>query len=155
MVQVAGVHMPYLWAAYRRGVFEWIAPELTPKEFEAAFEASMADLLAIGGDAFVLTAKTAKGVIPVGLADLVVHHGQGWPHVLWFPESTLRIRLECAARFFTIGQINLVVAALPEDVALFDHLCKYGVLRRIGTGLSWHEGRDATLFETVRNVQSN
>ena len=150
-VQIQGVDLPYLWAAYRRGVFDDVfPPSLTTAQFRAAIEDVVAGLLDSGGDVFILKAKTGRGVIPVGLVDMVIHCGQGWPHVRWFPEASLRNRLECAMRFLSTGKLNMVVAALPEDVALFDHLCKYGVLRRIGVGIKWHQGLDATLFETAR-----
>lgn len=145
--------MPYLWAAYRRDVFkEMFKDGLSPTEFTALVHERTAALMAIGGDAYILLARTFKGTIPVGLVAMTVHQGQAWPHVAWFPEAKSRNKVECALKFLLLlkEKINAVIPSKQGDVAFFDHLCKYGVLRRIGTGRGWFGPEDAILFETVR-----
>src|SRR3990172_8443150 len=105
--------------------------------------------LGLGGDAFIAISKTPRGEIPIGLCAMTMSQGQAWPHVFWFPEATIRGRLECTLKFLVAlkEKVNVVIPSPSGDVAFFDHLCKYGVLRRIGTGRGWFGASDATLFE--------
>ena len=125
---------------------------LAPAEFSEAVKDSVRNLLILGGDAFIAISKTTRGEIPIGLCAMTMSQGQAWPHVFWFPEATIRGRLECTLKFLVAlkEKVNVVIPSPSGDVAFFDHLCKYGVLRRIGTGRGWFGASDATLFETVR-----
>ena len=101
-----------------------------------------------GGDVFILL----SGGVPIGLVAVELNQRQAWPHVTWFPEATLRTRLECAVKFLlTIGKtINAVIVSEKQDVKFFERLCKYGVIRTIGEGHGWLDGDNVMLFETVR-----
>jgi len=76
---------------------------------------------------------------PVGLA--IVTYSQtydrrrAFPHVIWFKEATARQRLEITLRFLLkLKKSNLVVIEAKQPYwPFFDHLCKYGALRRVGT----------------------
>ena len=142
-----------MWAAYKRGIFgDGFPAGMEPLDFYEAVCGRVAGLLQGGGDALVLLAATPKGRIPVGLAALTVHQGQAWPHVVWFPEASQRNRLECTLKFLLMARekVNAVLVIQPADVDFFAHVCKYGVLRRIGTGRGWFGPSDAVLYETVR-----
>ena len=104
--------------------------------------------MAAGGDVFILFSRGA----PVGLVAVELNQRQAWPHVTWFPEATPRAKFECSVKFLkTIsGKINAVVVSERQDIKFFDRLSKYGVLRRIGEGKGWLDGKDVMLFETVR-----
>ncbi len=141
-------HLPWAWAAYRRGAFSGLAEGMTPVAWAELIRAQSYNLMQAGGDVFILLAKD----VPVGLAAVEPSQGQAWPHFTWFPEATLRARLECSAKFLiTIrDSINAVIVSEKQDVKFFERLCKYGIIRPIGEGRGWLNGEDVMLFETVR-----
>lgn len=127
---------------------------LDKDEFSALIFQTIGDLLHAQGDAFVLIGKRKDGggAAPLGVVTTSLAQAQVWPHVRWFPWASARNRVECALRFLmeTKEKCNLVIPALPDDVDFFLHLCRYGVIRRIGTGRGWLGDSDVVLFETVR-----
>ena len=147
--------MPYLWAAYRMGTFGNFQVGLDRNEFRELIFGTIHGLFKVGGDAFALLAKRGDGTEAVmGVVTVMPHQLQMWPHVNWFPWSTLRNRIECALRFLleTKERCNLIIVASPKDVDFFLHLCRYGVVRRIGTGRGWLGEHNVVLFETVRRL---
>ena len=141
-------HLPWVWAAYRRGAFPGLAEGMTPAAWAELIRSQAYNLMQAGGDVFILLAKD----VPIGLVAVELGQRQAWPHVTWFPEATLRARLECSAKFLiTIkASINAVIVSEKQDVKFFERLCKYGVIRPIGEGRGWLDGSDVMLFETVR-----
>lgn len=141
-------HLPWVWAAYRRGAFEGLVPGMTPAAWAELIRAQAYNLMQAGGDVFILLAKD----VPIGLMAVELNQRQAWPHVTWFPEATLRTRLECVVKFLiTIRQnINAVIVSEKQDVKFFERLCRYGIIRPIGEGRGWLDGSDVMLFETVR-----
>lgn len=121
---------------------------MTPAAWKELILSQAQALLQAGGDAFILISKGT----PIGLVAVELSQRQAWPHVTWFPEATLRGRLECAAQFLmTIGKvINAVIVSEKQDVKFFERLCRYGLLRQIGEGRGWLDGENIMLFETVR-----
>ena len=151
-------HFPWLWAAYKRGVFGNDFPQdLNSAGFTALLAGELEGLIRAGGDAYVLMAPTKRGVIPVGVA-LVVKgavksgHNQGEPFAYWFPEASPRNRLECTLKGLIDLKKDLVVRIhAPRPVWRFlDHLCKYGVIRRVGTVRGWYLDGDAGEWQGVR-----
>lgn len=147
--------MKWLWAAYRRGVFAHL-PEfpdgLDPFEFRTAIMLALDYILRAGGDAWVVVGVTPRGNIPVGLVTAVSHRGHIEPSVLWFPEASPRNRVECAVKWLheikKTHKIDLWVR--PRDWQLFDHLCKYGLLRTIGKYRGhFDDGDDAFILQSV------
>ena len=103
------------------------------------------------GDAEVLFAKTTHGMIPVGMATVIYRDRHVEPHVIWFKEASARNKLECTAKFLISlkGGSSIIIVAQPENVTFFGHLCKYGILRRIGTFRDYWDGENAVLFQSV------
>ncbi len=73
----------------------------------------------------------------------------------WFPEASPRNKLECAVRvLLEIKKGHLLMFTVGEgrDMVFLGHLCKYGVMRRVGTVRRYLEdGSDAGLFQTKSN----
>lgn len=84
--------------------------------------------------------RTARGVIPIGVVTVAFRQHpnlrrQAEPHVYWFPEATGRNKIEATLKFIVDLKADhlVIVIAKPADWRFFDHLCKYGALRRVGT----------------------
>lgn len=143
--------MKYLWAAYKRGVFKELPPELDPFDFRRTVLASLEGILA-AGEAWTLSAKTPKGEIPVGLVLARIKDGFCEPTVFWFPEASARNKLETSLRWLIDHKqkYKLVLWIGPKDWTFFGHLCKYGVLRTVGKYRGYFpDGTDALLFQGV------
>ena len=147
-------HFSYLWAAYRRGSLSHLptfSEGLSIEEFDTKMTNEIVGLIQNQGDAEVLFAKTTHGMIPVGLMTVLYgfHHIE--PHVIWFKEASARNKLECTAQFLVSMKrgSSIMIASKPENVTFFGHLCKYGILRRIGTFRDYWEGGNAVFFQSV------
>ena len=136
------------------GVFGKFQTGLDRAEFTELIINTVGGILRGQGDVFVLHGqrKDTGKVVPVAAVTVIPAQGQMWPHVYWFPWATARNKIECSLRFLldTKERFNLIVVSLPQDVDFFMHLCRYGVIRRIGTGRGWLGETDVVLFETVR-----
>ena len=126
-------HLGYLWAAYRRGVFPQMGEGLT----EAVFAEDMMKE-AENGKLRVFIAPTGHGVIPVGVAIVGANALHGvltyTTSVFWFPEAGPRNKLECLALLATepLALGHLLVSTTGPEVAIFDRLAQYRLLRRVG-----------------------
>lgn len=123
--------MPYLWAAYRMGVWkDTFKDDLTKDEFTLAVSdlSEMTNILAIiapnGGK------QTPVGVIIAGEGVRYIE-----PHVDWFPWATDRNKLEGIIRgILTLREIKpLFIWCDERDIDFYAHVSKYGILRRVGT----------------------
>ena len=121
----------YVWASYSLGGFEGaFEADLSGLEFEEAF----LDRVGEGVGAFTLFAPN-KDDAPVGLMLVAGFDGNLWPHVIWFPWASPRNKIEVVLRFLNDMRrdAKLVVAAETKDRDFFVTMCRYGVMRRIGT----------------------
>lgn len=145
-----------MWAAYRMGAFGQFVSGLERNEFTELLLKTTRDILYAGGDVFCLVGQRKDNGqrVPVAAVTMMPAQMQMWPHVYWFPWATARNKIECALFFLKEmkEKVNLVVVSIPKDVDFFQHLCRYGVIRRIGTGRGWLGDIDVTLFETVRTL---
>ena len=129
-------HLRYLWRAYKRGELEGHLPLAQDLDVQAFPPAAIALMAPFPGE--LLMAINMRDE-PVGMA--VVTYSQtydrrrAFPHVIWFKEATGRQRLEITLRFLlNLKKTNLVVIEAKQPYwPFFEHLCKYGVLRRVGT----------------------
>ena len=147
-------HFPYLWAAYKRGALSHLPdfPEnMTAEAFGTRMSEEIVALIQTQGDAEVLIAKTRHGSIPIGLATIHYAARHIEPEWLWFSEASLRNKLECAAKFLVAlkSQVGIVIAAKPENVTFYGHLCKYGILRRVGIFHDYWPSENAVLYQSV------
>ena len=152
MQPVRDSHFPWIWAAYRRGAFPGLEDGLTPAVWAEMMKSQAHALMQAGGDVFILMSRE----LPVGLVAVELNQMQAWPHVTWFPEATLRARMECAMKFLTViaTMINAVIVSEKQDVKFFERISRYGLIRQIGEGRGWLNGEDVMLFETVRHDQN-
>jgi hypothetical protein len=143
--------MPYLWAAYKRGVFSHLpefTADLSPDDFRKLMFAVIGNVLQSGGDAWMFYGKL---VHPVGLVVGFVSGKRMEPHVFWFPEATPRNKIECALKWLRDmkDKYRLFIFAEPVNWNYFDHLCKYGVIRSVGKYRNFSDNGDAMLYQGV------
>jgi hypothetical protein len=161
LVPLAQEHFPFAWAAYRRGVFEHIPdfPEgLDAAEFTARLADTALTVARMGGEIVVAIASTPQGNIPLALATVEYSDGKAFPHAIWFPEASYRNKLELGLMLFiALKEHHLVLVTAQTakgeksaDVKFFEHLGKYGVLRRVGTIHGYFgSGQNAVMFQSV------
>jgi hypothetical protein len=127
--------MRYLWRAYRRGELPDMPVDLDIPAFQAKIMEVMARVL-LSGEMIMFVNHQEE---PVGMATIsyqsVHERRRAFPHFWWFTEGKPRQRLEIVLRFLlNLKKANLVVIEAKEaNWPFFEHLCKYGVLRRVGT----------------------
>ena len=115
----------------------------------------VAGMIRVGGEAYVGLRKDGRTVVclaTVMFQDTPDLARQAQPHVHWFPEATARDKVEIGLRFLVDlkRQALLLIAANKADWRFFDHLCKYGAVRRVGTIRGYFEdGGDAGLWQGV------
>lgn len=150
--------MPYLWAAYRKKaltmhpIFEEdmdkdeflqaIASYLDANNLEAISFFAGEDLKAVG-----LGLLWVRGRV-IQISDLI-----------WYPWASKRQVIETFLNFINeirstthpeTGRKYMVLEfAREEDQAFFDYICKYGVMRRVGTSYEIYENQRARIYETV------
>lgn len=144
--------MKYVWAAYKRGVFnhlEEFKAELDPFEFRSVFLSVIGNkVLGVGGEVWVF-----EDEVPVGLV-MATPGGENHiePHSFWFPESSPRNRLEFSLRWLVDMKENFKIDiwSREADWKFFRHLCKYGVIRPVGKRRGFYaDGEDAMYFQEV------
>jgi len=144
--------MKYVWAAYKRGVFDHIpefTPDLDPFAFNGLFLAIIGEkVLGQGGEVWIFEDK-----IPVGMI-VATPGGESHiePHSFWFPEATPRNKLEFTLRWIIDMKKTYKLDIWPreKDWKFFHHLCKYGVLRPVGKRRKFFlDGEDAMYFQEV------
>jgi len=119
-------HMPYLWAAYRMGVWEdFIKPDLNKDKFTntVAGFSELSELM------IVVTDK------PIGLVSIRQDARALEIHVDWFPWATSRNKIEGTARSILDlrGIKTLLIWSKWETNPFFTYIAKYGIIRRVGT----------------------
>lgn len=146
--------MAHVYAAYKRGGLVLAAePDLEPESFGLMFGRWLMQVISDGSQAIIISAK-APEVMPVGLVIIDYQGVTAYPDVHWFPEASPRNRLECMLYLMLElkkeHMVFFTVAKDETDWKFLMHLCKYGVLRPVGT-IRDHggEGEHATLFQSV------
>lgn len=61
----------------------------------------------------------------------------------WFPWASKRNVIECSLKFLRDIDLYVVGYSSTDDKDFFVHLCKYGVIRRVGTLYGLSEDRSA------------
>ncbi|HEX9472506.1 MAG TPA: hypothetical protein VF957_23520 [Bradyrhizobium sp.] len=145
----------YLWAAYRAGAIKGLPPGIETKEFWPIFTQGI-ELIRPGAGVTTLLARTDRGVIPVGW--LI-----GWRYALssgraieveamWAPWATPRNKLEAVVAFLYRTRTAALVlwSCRKAEARLFEHACRYGVARTVGTVKDlFGVGEDALVFQSV------
>lgn len=142
--------MPYLWAAYRTGVFSHLPdfpPDLDPQTFRDIMAANVGRIFQTG-EAWMFYGKSDK---PLGMVAAFISGVTMEPHVFWFPWATPRNRLECALKWIVDmkSRFSLFLWVRDPEWKLFEHLCKYGAIRAVGKYRDFPGGGDAMLYQGV------
>lgn len=152
--------MPYLWAAYRKGSFDIAHPvfkeHLTKDEFLEAVVWFMDENRLAG---FIFMAEVSGKTQPIGLG-LFWERGRilQTENLIWFPWSTKRSILESYVSFIAnfrkeiheeSGKNYVILEfAQEKDRKYFDHVCRYGVMRRVGTSLEVYPDGKSCIYES-------
>lgn len=86
--------------------------------------------------AWIFEAETKSGYRPVGVfCGHILRKVLFVADVIWFPWASKRNKLETTLHFINEIREHLVVMefAKQNDKKHWEHICKYGVMRRVGT----------------------
>ena len=150
--------MRWLWAAYRKGALPELPPELSQDDFHnAVLEKLLGERPSRG--AWLLWAPAWNEGLgmkgegrPIGFMIAYSAGAALEPHVLWFPWSSPRNRLEAVMQWLNEARkrSGVIVFVQDEDKRLYERLEDFKVLRRAGTLFGyWGNGKPALLFETI------
>jgi hypothetical protein len=145
--------MKYLYAAWRKGAkpLDVIQAE-TPEEFTEAFADHAAKRYQIAYT--MLATPPGKDNMPVGVVfGIKPFYDQPVMWIgdfLWFPWASTRNKLEAAVHFFNQMRKECTIIGFCEPVAIpfFEHICRYGVMRRAGTVFDLFEEGARAIFQT-------
>lgn len=141
-------------AAYLTGAFDWPAGL-----DEAAFTEQVYQEAQHWQEIYGLFARNVElkpGEVGDGMVGIVfasIKNELMEPHAIWFQWATRRNIMETAVRFFveTRKEFKVIVFSKPETRTFFTHLCKYGLLRRVGTFKNFFpDDDDAAIFQGRR-----
>lgn len=125
----------------------------TEKEYENAqeFHREVVEFLLDNYDyAWVMEADTVKGRIPVGLV-LGMNFGSMIliGDTQWFPWSSTRNKVESFANLLNSlrNHYHIVGYSKKSDMGFFNHMCRHGITRRVGT-LHPLNGQEQAIYET-------
>lgn len=153
--------MPYFWAAYKLGAFKIVddvfKQELTQQEFSEAINFFIA---ANNLTPYTFFAEVGGKIRAVGCGFFWVR-GRilQTENLVWFKWASRRIILESYVNFiskmrkmvYSNTEKTLVVlqCAMEKDKGFFDHVCKYGVMRRVGTSYEIYSNEKCCIYESV------
>lgn len=143
-------HMRWLWAAYRKGLWQDVAGSELDQEAFAEFVATVAEGLS---EAFIITAPNETEDMPVAVGSVIERSVWLEPHLDFFPWATPRNKIEAAVKFaLEMRKIKpLFIAVERKHQSWTDHILRYGVISRSGT----HNPTNRVLYESgVKNVRS-
>ena len=145
-------HLPYLWAGYKRNIFENLEdfpPDLEPGQFKDRMVAYIVKLLELGHPVEIAYGEHERDRIPLGMIITFMEDTHATPHFFWLPEATLRNKMELTAKCLVLLKSQLLVLINTKEAAFFQHFAKYGILRRVGTIRDWSPGVSTTMFQSV------
>ena len=111
----------------------------------------LVDLVEKGGEGYIGIARKGDKDIPVCLCLIEYQQNRAYPTVWWFPEASPRNRIELSVKFLIElkAEFLVLIPVQEQEVAHFLHLCKYGLLRKVGTIREYFPGGKAILFQSV------
>lgn len=130
--------LKFLYAAWKLGNTPLSAIQAsTPEEFIDRFTVHSAQRYHV---AYTMVATPpGKNTMPVGVVFGIrpfYGHSVLWiGDFIWFPWASARNKLEAAVHFLNQMRKDHCIVGFCEPVAInfFEHICRYGVLRRAGT----------------------
>lgn len=104
-------------------------------------------------EVFTVLASTSRGKIPVCVVVAAIKKHIMEPHVIWFPWASPRNKIEADVAFFQKfrDQYMMMIHSPKEAWEFHDHICRYGVIRRIGYVAHWFDwDKPAMVFQSRR-----
>jgi len=136
----------WAWAAYKLGAFGPI-----PQADTETFTQQLDEYLALHDIAFIVSAKTKKGHIPVGLVvgkymGPILYLGD----TTWFPWASPRNKMETITHLLNDLRRQYIVMFFCHitDKDFYVNIAKTGVIRRVGTIHDLMADCPAPLFQT-------
>jgi hypothetical protein len=149
-------HVRYVYAAYRKGALDGLSvdfkPEMPAPAFKEAFYGHVARMY---DDAWVLYATSQRGAYePVGYVAVTttkVAQPLFIADTIWFPWASSRNRIESMVNWINeMRRDNLITEyAQMKDKRFFEHICRHGIMRRVGTKHGLYPDGPAAEFESV------
>ena len=135
----------WLWAAYQHGGIDDIGiPEGLDKD---EFDALARQALERFDEAFVMEAGKPVGIMTARLEQREDGPDKMEPHAHWFPWASAREKLEATVKFIAgMDGFKVLVWAKPQAKTFFNHVCKRGILQRVGTVPGYFETEGGCLF---------
>lgn len=151
-------HMRYVYAAYKKGALdELLEPfteyDMTPPEFREAF---LEHAVMYYDDMWVFYANSLRGEYEpvgfVGTSRTKVRQPVFIVNAIWFPWASARNRIESMVNWLNDRRREDIVTeyAQMKDKKFFEHICRHGIMRRVGTKQNFYPEGNAAEFETVR-----
>ncbi len=152
---MADKHLPYVYAAWKKGALDWIEAR-DIEEFKAGFLDFVLSRYAEGWTLYGPSLRGRKEPVGLGLAwrrGRVVEVAD----FVWFPWASARNKVETVTHLLDVlrkadhdeGKVMVLVFSGQDDKRFYDHVCRHGVLRRIGTTHNFYPGSRGGVYETV------
>ncbi len=141
--QVREEDLKWFYVAHKTGSFA-LDEDLDPVEFKTR----ALEFIGLLDDAFTLFAQTGRGEIPVGLMMVGLSEHRMEPHVFWFSWASARNKLESTVNFINEmrGMWKVHIVAEEKYWPFFVHVCRYGIMKRVGKLEGWYAKGDAMMF---------
>jgi len=149
----------YAWAAYKKGALAtmggaFVEAAMDADQFRTAFEVEVTTTY---HGAWILTADTRRGHVPVGLAlGFYSHPNPKFSpfmivgDMIRFPWASSRNWIEASVNFFNRirAEIPMVEYADEKNKRFFEMMARHGIMRRVGTMHNVYPGQGTAVFET-------
>lgn len=146
----------FLWSAYRRGSFDFIDNNLEKSQFVESFEAF---LIENGLTPFSFYAEIGGKVVMVGIGLFLVNGAElRLDRLIWFKWASSRVVLESYVNFVNtirrkshdvlLRKFYILVFTNEKNKRFFDHVCAYGVMRRVGTSEEFYGNEKSCIYES-------
>lgn len=153
-------HIPYFWAAYRVGSFDNLHPIFKEKLSNEGFSEALENYISENN----LTPFSFFGIVDgkeriIGIALFWVKGRIAeTSDIIWFPWASKRVILECYVNFInnmrkekfndTDKEYVVLEYAEEKDKNFFDHVCSYGIMRRVGTSYEVYHNEKCCIYES-------
>lgn len=130
--------MPYLWAAYRMGVWNYLLEEDLDRNQFTDFVSNFSQI----SELFILFSDKPLGLISLREDTKIIE-----PHIDWFPWVSDRNKIEGLVKaVLELREIKpLLIWSKEETKDFFVHVAKYGIIRRVGT---FHSDEKYSIFQS-------
>lgn len=150
----------YIWADYKMGNMAFIhtnfgmSDDVTKDNFRPYVEAALGSAGYVPG--YIIHGKTYRNrKEPIGFIGIRMSGNRVMePHIHFFGFATPRNKVEGVVRFIQeMRQMYTMIWMVPEELGnFFDHCCRYGISRRVGTIYEYTEDLKPILMYQSRST---